>query len=111
MADLENPIMPGAAGGQDNDPEATTAEQDEESTLLHCLSAAFACTLMISVFVLMLRVCRSHPTIMGVRALGVVAYTVVVTGLVFWVCNFVSLIPIFFCGNSDGEPPQDEPPT
>jgi hypothetical protein len=62
--------MPGAAGGQDDDPEATTAEQDEESTLLHCLSMTFACILMITVLVLMLRFCRAHPAIMGRPAAG-----------------------------------------
>ncbi|KAM0894957.1 hypothetical protein ACQ4PT_024153 [Festuca glaucescens] len=70
MADLQFPMLP-ATVAVDDDPEATMTEQDEESTLLRYLSIAFASLVMIYVFVLKLRYCRTHQTIMGVRALGV----------------------------------------
>ena len=108
MADLENPILP---GGEEDDLEATTAEQDEESTLLHCLSVALSALVMTVAFVLMLRFCHSHPTIMGLRALGVVAYAVAVAGVVISGFCIFFLVALFLCGNIDGERQQDELPT
>jgi hypothetical protein len=111
MADVGNLILPGGAGGEDDDPEAVTAEQDGKSNLLGLFLEAIMPVGWTTVFIQVLLFCRSHPTIMGVRALGVVTYAVAVAGLLFGVLMIYYLITIFFCGNIDGESQQDEVPT
>jgi hypothetical protein len=54
------------------------------------------------VFVLIVRFCRSHQTIMGVRALAVAANAVAVADQLFGVVIIIDVIVVFFCGNLDG---------